>query len=106
MLVIVLRWKHFAVNTRVSTGPADIVPFQPHEVLLPGEEKTLHLFEARYLALFDEVVLNYDQRFGHVLLSQERASLAASGTLVRVSEWERMDIGVKLRVHGVGRCVY
>lgn len=71
--------------------------------MLPGEEKTLHLFEARYLALFDEAILNYDRRFGHILLSTERSSLAASGALVHISEWERMDVGVKLRIHGIGR---
>jgi Lon protease-like protein len=71
--------------------------------MLPGEEKTLHLFEARYLALFDDAVLNYDRRFGHILLSTERSSLAASGALVYVSDWERLDIGVKLRIHGIGR---
>jgi Lon protease-like protein len=79
------------------------VPFDAHHVMLPGEEKTLHLFEARYLALFDEAVLNYQKRFGHILLSHERSALAASGTLVQVSSFERMEIGVKLQIHGIGR---
>lgn len=71
--------------------------------MLPGEEKTLHLFESRYLALFDASLQRFDKTFGHVLLSRERAALAQNGTLVNVSKWERADVGVKLRIQAIGR---
>ncbi|XP_039823850.1 uncharacterized protein LOC120685811 isoform X3 [Panicum virgatum] len=32
-----------------------LLPFQPAEVLIPSESKTLHLYEARYIALLEEV---------------------------------------------------
>ncbi|KAL5993146.1 hypothetical protein ACLOJK_014068 [Asimina triloba] len=32
-----------------------LLPFQPDEVLVPSETKTLHLYEARFLALLEEV---------------------------------------------------
>jgi Lon protease-like protein len=79
------------------------VPFDAQEVMLPGEEKTLHLYEARYLSLFDEVVTRYDSKFGHVLLSHERKALAAVGTLVRISEWTRLELGVKIKLEAIGR---
>lgn len=71
--------------------------------MLPGETKTLHLFEARYLMLFEEVITKYDKRFAHILLSHERAAIAAFGTLVRISEWQRLDVGVKITIEAVGR---
>eukprot|EP00262_Sarcandra_glabra_P017280 TRINITY_DN5867_c0_g1_i1.p1 TRINITY_DN5867_c0_g1~~TRINITY_DN5867_c0_g1_i1.p1 ORF type:complete len:161 (+),score=11.88 TRINITY_DN5867_c0_g1_i1:66-548(+) len=32
-----------------------LLPFESHEVLVPSESKTLHLYEARYLAMLEEV---------------------------------------------------
>lgn len=95
-------WEHWRA-TPGSTAALPLLPFPAHHIMLPGEEKTLHLFESRYLALFDAALLRFDKTFGHILLSEERAALAASGTLVTVSEWERADIGVKLRIQGIGR---
>jgi Lon protease-like protein len=71
--------------------------------MLPGEEKTLHLYEARYLAMFDQVITRYDSMFAHVLLSHERKALAAAGTLVRISEWTRLELGVKVKLEAIGR---
>jgi hypothetical protein len=36
-----------------------LLPFSMSEVLVPTESKTLHLYEARYLALLEEVWIRY-----------------------------------------------
>ena len=47
-----------------GTEPLPLLPFGIHELLLPGETKQLHLFEARFLTLFDRAAQ------GHGCLSQ------------------------------------
>uniref|UniRef100_A0A0E0F3S4 Lon N-terminal domain-containing protein n=1 Tax=Oryza meridionalis TaxID=40149 RepID=A0A0E0F3S4_9ORYZ len=54
------RRRHPRAVVRCSSpSPASLdlplLPFQPAEVLIPSECKTLHLYEARYLALLEEV---------------------------------------------------
>eukprot|EP00879_Flechtneria_rotunda_P028469 GHRR01030585.1.p1 GENE.GHRR01030585.1~~GHRR01030585.1.p1 ORF type:complete len:179 (+),score=29.43 GHRR01030585.1:478-1014(+) len=49
-----------------------LLPFAVEEVLLPGAVKTLHLFEARYLAMLEEVLSspNSNKLFAHVVVEQ------------------------------------
>eukprot|EP00775_Hariotina_reticulata_P002015 gene2015-2337_t len=49
-----------------------ILPFPVEEVLLPGSVKTLHLYEARYLSLLDEVLSNpsSNKLFVHTVVEQ------------------------------------
>ncbi|GJP47024.1 hypothetical protein CLOM_g6256 [Closterium sp. NIES-68] len=49
------------------------LPFNPAEVFLPGSSKTLHLYEARYLALLEEVLSRSHGLLGHVVLEPMRA---------------------------------
>jgi Lon protease-like protein len=41
-----------------------LLPFPSSEVLLPGQVKTLHLYEARYLNMLEEVLQSDDKLFG------------------------------------------
>lgn len=79
------------------------LPFTPEEVFLPGETKRLHLFEARYISLFEAVVSQYDNHCGHILIDAPRRAMAAVGTLVVVRKWQRQAIGVSVEVDAVGR---
>lgn len=79
------------------------IPFPPQEVFLPGETKKLHLFEARYLSLFEHVVINCDKQCAHVLVAMERKAMAAYGTVVRVREWRRLNVSVSVSFEAVGR---
>lgn len=63
----------------------------------------LHLVEARFLALFERVVVAYDKKFAHVLFASDRAALAAYGTIVRVRTWRRLEVGVYLEIEGLSR---
>ncbi|KAJ9675923.1 hypothetical protein PVL29_024746 [Vitis rotundifolia] len=41
-----------------SSSGLPLLPFDINQVLIPSESKTLHLYEARYLALLEEVLFS------------------------------------------------
>lgn len=94
-------WGDWRLTGRTMTVPA--IPFPPHEIFLPGEAKHLHLFEARYLALFENVIVHCDKRCAHVLIDSTRQAMAAYGTVVHVRSWRRLDVGVSVEFEAVGR---
>jgi hypothetical protein len=49
----VAEWRE---KNKENQGRIGALPFGIDDVLLPGETKQLHLYEARFLALFEEVV--------------------------------------------------
>jgi hypothetical protein len=58
-----------SAGARAPTPPAfpltaPLLPFMADEVLLPGCTKTLHLYEARFLALLEEVLATEHKLFG------------------------------------------
>lgn len=97
----IFDWAEWKQSKEAADVP--LLPFAPEEIWLPGESKRLHLYEARFLALFERCVLNYDKRFAHVLFASDRAALAAYGTLARVRHWRRLDVGVLVEIEGVAR---
>ncbi|KAA8538696.1 hypothetical protein F0562_028323 [Nyssa sinensis] len=46
----------FTPNARSSQAEFPLLPFPIDQALVPSESKTLHLYEARYLALLEEVL--------------------------------------------------
>ncbi|GAA0155109.1 protease [Lithospermum erythrorhizon] len=101
-----------------------LLPFPLDQVLVPCEVKTLHLYEARYLALLDESLFKKRKQFVHFVLdpiamsqtSAEVSFAARYGCLVmieKVFKWktiqlqfmqvERLDVGAMVSVRGVGR---
>lgn len=96
-----MDWNAWAESGTPAVIPA--IPFPPTQVFLPGESKELHLFEARYLALFENIVLQYDKRCAHVLIDSARKAMAAFTTIIAVKSWRRLDIGVCVEFEGVGR---
>lgn len=96
-----LDWAAWQRTRKKMSIPA--LPFPPEQVFLPGETKTLHLFEARYLALFEHVVLHCDKRCAHVLIDFNRQAMAAFGVIVHIRSWRRLDVGVSVDIEAVGR---
>lgn len=86
-----------------SSAEIPMLPFAPGEVLIPGESKRLHLYEARFLTMFENSVVHFNKRFAHVLFAADRAALAAYGTLAFVRYWRRLDVGVLIEVEGTIR---
>ena len=80
-----------------------LMPFGADEVLIPGQSRYLHLYEARFLSLFeyctreceDDVVLGF---------FAGDAALLKCATRARVDSWERLEVGVGVTVRGVARC--
>lgn len=96
-----IDWNSWESSGSEMALPA--LPFPPGQVFLPGESKRLHLFEARYLALFEATVTRYDSRFAHVLIDTQRRAMAAVGALLSVRVWQRLDVGVCITVDAIGR---
>ncbi|KAF6262441.1 hypothetical protein COO60DRAFT_627274 [Scenedesmus sp. NREL 46B-D3] len=94
-----------------------LLPFAVEEVFLPGSVKTLHLYEARYLAMLEEVLSNPGRNkfIGHVVVEQlgdpvgSRAAafphafvgdnfIMLMGTLCRVLEVKSLRVGAFVKV--------
>ncbi|CAA7024358.1 unnamed protein product [Microthlaspi erraticum] len=88
-----------------------LLPFSMSEVLVPTESKTLHLYEARYLALLDESMKRKKNMFVHFILdpisisekATEASFAARYGCLVLIENIERLDIGALVSIRGAGR---
>lgn len=94
-------WAQWATSGVEQSVP--LLPFPPEEIFLPGEVKRLHLYEARFLALFEEVVVRFQKTFAHVLYASDRAALAAYGTVVAIKTWRRLGVGVYMEIEGIAR---
>lgn len=98
------------LTTASAQARLPALPFPPQEVFLPGEEKHLHLFEAKNLSLLTSAQHEYDNHFAHILIDARRRAMAAFGTLVQISSFEPLDVGVHVCIHAVGRlktdCLY
>ncbi|KAB8114695.1 hypothetical protein EE612_054254 [Oryza sativa] len=92
------RRRHPRAVVRCSSpSPASLdlplLPFQPAEVLIPSECKTLHLYEARYLALLEEALYRKNNSFVHFVLDpvvsgSPKASFAVRhGCLVQIESY-------------------
>ncbi|XP_073062814.1 uncharacterized protein [Primulina eburnea] len=87
-----------------------LLPFPIQQVLVPSEAKTIHLYEARYLALLEESLLKNDV-FVHFVLdpivfggtSIEGSFAARYGCLVFIEKVEQLQIGALVSIRGVGR---
>ncbi|CAH8301054.1 unnamed protein product [Eruca vesicaria subsp. sativa] len=88
-----------------------LLPFSMSEVLVPTESKTLHLYEARYLALLEESMKRKKNMFVHFILdpisisekATEASFAARYGCLVLVENVERLDIGALVSIRGACR---
>ncbi|EEE66189.1 hypothetical protein OsJ_22305 [Oryza sativa Japonica Group] len=67
-------------------------------VLIPSECKTLHLYEARYLALLEEALYRTNNSFVHLVLDP-----VVSGSPKASFAVERLDIGALVSIRGVCR---
>ncbi|KAF8057649.1 hypothetical protein HT031_005998 [Scenedesmus sp. PABB004] len=99
-----------------------LLPFPVEEVMLPGSVKSLHLYEARYLALLDEVLASPgpNKLLGHVVVEQRGDAVGSKaaafpgafvgqnlvllmGVLVRVLEVRTLGVGALVRIQAEGR---
>eukprot|EP00960_Hanusia_phi_P025997 746002-Hanusia_phi.AAC.3 len=83
-------------------GRLGCMPFPIEDMILPGETKKLHLYEARFLALFEEALKLHGGCVGS-LLFLETGELAQISPLLQIEEWRRLDVGVFVLVKSVGR---
>lgn len=100
-----LRLPTEPVVENVVVLPAMLFP--QDEVLLPGSTQVLHLYEARFLALLDEVIEKSGGLFAHITFdtsdvdngdgsSRVGLRLNPVASLVRVEEIVREDVGAKI----------
>ncbi|KAL0314119.1 UNVERIFIED_CONTAM: hypothetical protein Sangu_2256300 [Sesamum angustifolium] len=88
-----------------------LLPFPIDQVLVPSEAKTLHLYEARYIALLEESLFRKNKLFVHFVLdpvassgtSPETSFAARYGCLVIIEKVEQLEIGALISIRGVGR---
>lgn len=86
------------------------LPFSPAEVFVPASSKTLHLYEARFLSLLDEVLDKREKLFAHIVVEPSRSAggggmsfVASYGCLAVVEHVRRLQVGALVTVRGIGR---
>lgn len=87
------------------------LPFGPTEVFIPTATKTLHLYEARFLALLEEVLARYNNMFAHIVIEPVSGEIqegvisfaAKYGCLAHVENVRRLEVGALVTIRGVGR---
>lgn len=87
------------------------LPFTAAEVFVPTATKTLHLYEARFLALLDEALGKYKNLFAHIVIERvldgaEEGVLSFAtkyGCLAQIESVRRMEVGALVTIRGVGR---
>ncbi|KAJ7559460.1 hypothetical protein O6H91_04G085900 [Diphasiastrum complanatum] len=101
------------LTNEATTVELPCLPFNPSEVFTPSASKTLHLYEARFLALL-EVLGKYNNLFAHIIvervvghslgLGQEINSFAATyGCLAQVESVRQLEVGALVTIRGIGR---
>jgi len=85
-----------------DAGALNLLPFGLDEALLPGETKQVHLFEARFLKLFEEAEAKHKGCVGQLLITPN-GNVAAVTTLLEIEESRTQDVGVWARLRCVGR---
>ncbi|XP_024517619.1 uncharacterized protein LOC112341551 isoform X2 [Selaginella moellendorffii] len=83
------------------------LPFKAAEVLVPSSTKTLHLYEARFLALLEDALRKCHNLFVHVVI--ERTGRSANeyafryGCLSHILHVKRLEVGALVTIRGIGR---
>lgn len=98
-------------QARASSRVLPLLPFPIDQVLIPSEVKTLHLYEARYIALLEESLFQKNKVFVHFVLdpigfggtSLEASFAVRYGCLVIIEKVEQLEIGALVLIRGVGR---
>ncbi|KAL2490144.1 ATP-dependent protease La (LON) domain protein [Forsythia ovata] len=106
-----LTQKRRRFRTQASSLVLPLLPFPIDQVLVPSEVKTLHLYEARYLALLEESLFVKKKLFVHFVLdpiilsdtSAEAPFAARYGCLVKIEKVEQLEVGALVLIRGVGR---
>ncbi|KAK9810395.1 hypothetical protein WJX72_009975 [[Myrmecia] bisecta] len=91
------------------------LPFAAHEVLVPGQTKQLHLYEARYLELLTEALTQPGNLFCHVVVEHPNAINQCPSAcrtadfqlvlpcLVQLVKVQRQEVGALVTIRGEGR---
>ncbi|KAJ3703913.1 hypothetical protein LUZ61_007618 [Rhynchospora tenuis] len=101
--------RQFSCHCTTKQAPSlelPLLPFVLDEVLIPSEVKTLHLYEARFLALLEEAVSSRNKTFVHFVLdplSSSRSPLASYCCLIHIENIEKLPIGALVSIRGISR---
>ncbi|CAM9612642.1 unnamed protein product [Chrysoparadoxa australica] len=78
------------------------LPFPAQDCLITGETKELHLYEARFLALFEKSLQDHSGVVAGLLFAGEQSLLTVM-PVCDVLNWERKEVGVHVKLRCVGR---
>ncbi|KAG0608474.1 hypothetical protein M758_8G108600 [Ceratodon purpureus] len=86
------------------------LPFSPAEVFIPTSSKTLHLYEARFLSLLEEVMAKGNNLLAHIVIEPVKGGeggvasfVATYGCLARIESVKQLEIGALVSIRGLGR---
>ncbi|KAJ4795295.1 ATP-dependent protease La (LON) domain protein [Rhynchospora pubera] len=100
------RFSCHCTSSRAPSLELPLLPFVLDEVLVPSEAKTLHLYEARFLALLEEAVSQSNKTFVHFVLdpvSNSRFSYPSYCSLIHIENIEKLPIGALVSIRGISR---
>ncbi|CAM9974023.1 unnamed protein product, partial [Phaeothamnion confervicola] len=78
------------------------LPFPVGDTLLIGETRHLHLYEARFLALFERAMKTHHGCMAAVTVVED-GNLLSVASICNVIRWRRKQVGVSVTLRCVGR---
>ena len=85
-----------------NVNELNMLPFGLEEALLPGETKQVHLYEARFLQLFEEAEAKHNSCVSQLLVTPG-GNVAAVSSLLEIEESRKQDVGVWAKLRCIGR---
>lgn len=79
------------------------LPLPVQDLLQIGELRNFHLYEARFLALFENAIKSHGGCIGCVATSGKGDGLMSICNLCDVVQWERQKVGVQITLRCIGR---
>jgi hypothetical protein len=99
-----------AMSSTSSSFELGCLPFPPEELPMVGEGKKIHLYESRFLSLFEHAIKVHDSKcvcLGMVSQATSDKSIytdvVAVASLVHIEAWRRQDVGVEATLRCIGR---
>mmetsp|Transcript_5138 Transcript_5138/g.11414 ORF Transcript_5138/g.11414 Transcript_5138/m.11414 type:complete len:254 (-) Transcript_5138:589-1350(-) len=82
-----------------------LLVFDVGELLLPGQKRYLHLYEARFIQVLQDSLDHHQNTFGFAFSVQSAGELLRVTTVVEIDEYQKLEVGVGVTVRGVGRAL-
>mmetsp|Transcript_8645 Transcript_8645/g.13591 ORF Transcript_8645/g.13591 Transcript_8645/m.13591 type:complete len:364 (-) Transcript_8645:296-1387(-) len=86
-------------------GELGVLPFPIQDLMTLGESKTLHLYESRFLELFQDAMIDREELAVQAIIVEQPSGIGflSVASLLKIEEWDKLAVGVTATVKCTGR---